>query len=79
MSAPWWACRRLTLRRDGQEEQVREFPAQAAGYEYQLEEFARLLRAGQKESERMPLADSLAIMETLDTARAQIGLRYPME
>ena len=79
MSAPWWACRRLTLRRDGQEEQVREFPAQAAGYEYQLEEFARLLRAGQKESERMSLADSLAIMETLDAVRAQIGLRYPVE
>ena len=49
MTAPWWACQRLTLRRDGQDEVVRDFPAVAEGYEYQLEEFARLLRAGERE------------------------------
>ncbi len=89
MTAPWWACQRVTLRRDGQDEVVRDFPAAAEGYEYQLEEFARvlrprsagtrLLREGAKESARMPLADSLAIMETLDAIRAEIGLRYPFE
>ena len=79
MTAPWWACQRVTLRRDGQDEVVRDFPAAAEGYEYQLEEFARLLREGERESARMPLADSLAIMETLDAVRAEIGLRYPFE
>ncbi len=89
MTAPWWACQRVTLRRDGQDEVVRDFPAVAEGYEYQLEEFARvlrprsagtrLLREGAKESARMPLAESLAIMETLDAVRAEIGLRFPFE
>ena len=79
MTAPWWACQRLTLRRDGQDEVVRDFPAVAEGYEYQLEEFARLLRAGERESARMTLAESLAIMETLDAVRAEIGLRFPFE
>lgn len=79
MAAPWWACQRVTLRRNGQEELVQEFAPQAEGYEYQLEEFARLLRTGEKESARMPLADSQAVMETLDRVRAEIGLRYPFE
>lgn len=79
MAAPWWACQRVTLRRDGQDEVVRDFPAQAEGYEYQLEEMARLLRAGAQESARMPLTDSLLIMETLDALRADIGVRYPFE
>ena len=50
MTAPWWACQRVTLRRDGQDEVVLDFPAAAEGYEYQLEEFARLLREGERES-----------------------------
>ena len=79
MTAPWWACQRVTLQRDGQDEVVRDFPAVAEGYEYQLEEFARLLRAGERENARMTLADSLAIMETLDAVRVEIGLRYPFE
>ncbi len=79
MTAPWWACQRVTLRRAGQDEVVRDFPAVAEGYEYQLEEFARLLRMGERESARLTLADSLAIMETLDAVRAEIGLRYPFE
>ena len=79
MHSPWWACQRLTLWRDGRPPQEAHFPSQAEGYEYQLEEFARLLRAGERESERMPLAESLSVMETLDAVRAEIGLRYPFE
>ncbi len=79
LHAPWWACQRLTLRRDGQAAQELDFPAVAEGYEYQLEEFARLLREGERESARLTLAESLAIMDTLDAVRAEIGLRYPFE
>ncbi|MCY4009992.1 MAG: Gfo/Idh/MocA family oxidoreductase [Anaerolineaceae bacterium] len=79
LAAPWWAGQRVTLRRAGHETVLREFPAQAEGYEYQLEEFARLLRAGERESARLPWAESLAVMETLDQVRAEIGLRYPFE
>ena len=44
-----------------------------------LLEFALLLRTGEKQSARMPLTDSQAVMETLDRVRAEIGLRYPFE
>ncbi len=79
LHAPWWACQRLTLRRAGQEPQTFDFPAAAAGYEYQLEEFARCLAAGETECPHLPLAESLSVMETLDSLREQIGLRYPFE
>ena len=46
LHAPWWACQRLTVRRDGQAAAEFDFPAAAEGYEYQLEEFARLPAGG---------------------------------
>jgi predicted dehydrogenase len=42
------------------------------GYTYQAEEVARCLRAGLTESPLMPLAESVAIMRTLDAVRAAL-------
>jgi hypothetical protein len=39
----------------------------------------RCLREGKTESDVMPLDETLALMRTLDTLRAQWGLRYPGE
>jgi len=39
----------------------------------------RCLREGRPESGMMPLAETAAIMRTLDAARAGWGLRYPGE
>ncbi|GHU84604.1 dehydrogenase [Spirochaetia bacterium] len=49
------------------------------GYNYEAEEVNRCIREGRLESEVMPLAESLIIMETMDQIRAQGGLRYPSE
>jgi hypothetical protein len=49
------------------------------GYQYQAIEVANCVRAGQLESALMPLDESLQIMATMDTIRAQWGLTYPME
>ena len=49
------------------------------GYHYEAAEAMACLRAGKVESEIMPLGESIAIAETLEQARRQIGLRYPME
>ncbi len=49
------------------------------GYQYEAIEVGRCLREGLLESAVMPLDESLAIMETMDTLRAQWGVRYPME
>ena len=42
-------------------------------------EAMRCLRAGRTESHVMPLDESVAIAETMDRVRSQIGLRYPVE
>lgn len=49
------------------------------GYNYEAAEVAACLRAGQTESPKMTLDDSLEIMRTLDRIRESWGLRYPME
>ena len=49
------------------------------GYRPELEEVERCLRAGLLVSELVPPADTIAIMELLDAARAELGVRYPGE
>ena len=67
----------LTDRHGGQE----RFDGAVAGGGMQFEalEVARCLREGLTESPTLPLDETLSIMETLDRARAAIGLRYPGE
>jgi len=47
------------------------------GYGPEIEEVARCLRAGLLESPVVPQADTVAILELLDTARATLGVTYP--
>ncbi len=49
------------------------------GLHHEAAEVGRCLREGLLESPVMPLDESVAIMETLDEIRRQIGLRYPFE
>jgi len=48
-------------------------------YGPQIEEVERCLRAGLLESPRVPHADTIAILELIDQARADLGVRYPGE
>jgi predicted dehydrogenase len=49
------------------------------GYGPEIGEVARCLRAGLTESPLIPAADTIAILELLDGARADLGVRYPGE
>ena len=49
------------------------------GMHYEAEAAEQLIRAGKISSDIMPVEESVAIMETLDAVREQIGLRYPGE
>src|SRR5450432_3444951 len=49
------------------------------GLRHQAAEVGRCLRAGLVESAVMPLAETVAIMESMDEIRSQIGLIYPSE
>jgi len=50
-----------------------------AGYRYEAAEVSQCIREGKVESPTVTLAESLALMETMDQIREKIGLRYPGE
>lgn len=52
---------------------------QGAGYGPQIQEVARCLRAGEVESPLVRHAESVAVLELLDAARAALGVTYPSE
>jgi predicted dehydrogenase len=70
----FWHATRYVL--NGKEEKV-EIVGNA--YNYQAVEVQTCVRAGKLESDLLPLAETLEIIQTLDQLRAQWGLRYPME
>ena len=64
--------------RNGHEE-LYDAPHEGRGLRHQAAEVGRCLRASMTESPLLPLSETLAIMETLDVVRRQIGLTYPSE
>ena len=76
---PFWHGDRLTVYRGGADPDERSYPITCNGFNYEAEHFMELIRDGARESPVMPLAESIAISETLDAARRCIGLRYPFE
>ena len=66
-----------TLEVLGKEPVQIEIPFTGNGFEYQVLEVIKCLRAGKLESDVMPLDESLSIIQTMDIARAQWGLEYP--
>jgi predicted dehydrogenase len=72
----FWHATSATLSVQGQEPVIH---TDSFGYHYEAAEVGACLRAGQKESATMPLDESIAIAETMDEVRRQVGLKYPME
>lgn len=54
-------------------------PEQINGYEYEFLEAVRCIREGKWESDSIPLAESVRVMEVMDTLRRQWGVVYPQE
>ncbi len=75
----FWQATSATLHAAGKEAEQIEMPFEGGGFEYQAMEVMRCLREGKLESDVLPLSESLSMMETLDSLRAQWGLKYPME
>jgi predicted dehydrogenase len=68
----------IVVRSPGGEERIDASYA-GDGLRFEIAEVHRCLEAGLVESPGMPLDETLAIIETLDTIRAQVGVRYPGE
>ena len=75
---PWWRGEHLTLVKDGKREQIHA-PMVGNGYNYEATAVSQAIRNGQTEHPLMPLAETVAIMQTMDTIRQQWGLVYPDE
>ncbi len=76
---PWWVSSQIAVKRQGQDEELFDLPFKGNGYTHEAEEVMTLIREGRLESDVIPLDESLAIMQTLDDIRAQLGVKYPME
>ena len=57
--------------------ETHERPAQISGYEYEMQAAVDAIAAGRTECPEMPLAESLRIMQLMDSLRGAWGLRYP--
>jgi predicted dehydrogenase len=76
---PFWACSRITVEQYGTEPETHDFPFRGGGYAYEAEAFMDLIREGSRDSDIMPLQESLAIMRIMDDLRREWGFRYPGE
>lgn len=63
----------------GQEPLSVERPFEINGFEGEVREAMRCARAGLVESPRMPHSETLALVQTMDAMRRQLGVRYPFE
>lgn len=56
-----------------------DVPEQVNGYEYEFQETARCIAEGKPEPDSMPHADTIEIMEMMDSLRKTWGVVYPQE
>ena len=75
----FWEATEAVLSRSQEPPQVVNAPLRINGFEEEIEETIRCVRAGLTESPRMPHAETLAIVGWLDDLRRQLGVRYPFE
>jgi predicted dehydrogenase len=79
LPARFWEATAAELSVDGEFHERIEGPFAINGFEGEILEAMACIRAGRRESERMPLADTLAVTGWSDNLRQHVGLRYPFE
>lgn len=73
------AAQRLTVYPAGKEAYSIEIPFEVNGFEYQVMEAERCIRAGKTSSAVLSPEDTLSILGQMDALRRSWGLRYPFE
>lgn len=77
VQARFWEATVATLRgRDAQERRL-ERPFAINGFEGEILEAMSAVRNGHRDSQRMPLAESVAVAEWIEAIRAHVGLAAP--
>ena len=80
IDATWYAPTSFSLL-DSEDRVIERYVSDVPGrgMQFQADEIERLVTAGSLAGDILPPEESVAIMQTLDTIRGQIGLRYPGE
>lgn len=78
---PFWSSQSAKVFANGAHEPhiVCDTPHRINGYEYEIEEVHRCMALGQHESELVPHAASLRVMQVMDEIRRQVGVRYMVD
>jgi predicted dehydrogenase len=76
--APFWGATKATLVTESEEKTVTR-GYKAGGFEFEIDEASRCIRAGLLESPVMPHRQTMASMSLMDAIRKEIGLVYPFE
>lgn len=75
----FWQATEAVLSRHGLPAVTMRAPFRINGFEGEIEEVIRCVRAGLSQSSRMPLTETLATLACIDEMRRQLGVRYPFE
>jgi len=76
---PFHAAKELEWTVENEPTHKEHLPYEGNGFEGQIEEACRCIRAGAIESSIVPHADSLIVVRIMDEARRQAGLSYPAD
>ncbi len=75
----FWQATRAELHRDGAAPQVVDAPFAVNGFEGEIVEAMRCIRAGLVQSPAMSHDETLATLGWMDRLRGELGVRYPFE
>lgn len=75
----FWRSESLEIAKEGEESLEEQFPFRINGFEYEIQEAVDCIKSGKKESDTMPLSETIKTLKVMDNIRAKWGLTYPME
>ena len=79
LPARFWEATTARLQRAGEPELLVQAPFMINGFEFEIAEAQRCIRAGLVESAAMSHHETLATLRWMDEIRRQLGVRYPFE
>ena len=77
--APFYHSRRLTIERNGDVVASYDTDFEGHGFRFEIAEVERCLAADVTASELRSPADTLAVIDWMDSIRAECGISYPGE
>jgi predicted dehydrogenase len=73
----FWQGTQAVLSRKAMADEICDAPFRINGFEGEIEEAMRCIRAGLPQSPRMPHSETLALVRWMDELRRQVGVVYP--